>query len=541
MDNLHNIILNVHKLVGNNERKPPPCTFPCVAHKFIYEVDQAHTDRLLQIFNGMHLKEGSPAQPIATIADADLSSPSIQSSTSVRVSGRKDRLIGSSLIFCCLNIILHQGCYTEAFKYISRVFFVPNVCNCGDLASVLIKHLLDSSLLSMNDSMSQFHGGNTDTHSGSQCTFKLVTSPKGLANYIVAAMTMGDHDVSVSPEVFRPGGGHSTHLIHCVYSSIDGYFRWGVISTAEAERQLLTTSSIWNRIVEKRHKDNDGDTGEAVCRAYYKIQEVIEYHFVQWGWHEECLPFETVVDVGASPGGWTQYLARISKKIIAVDPGELRPEVLAMNNVQHLPHLIENKSVQSVLRNLDKKLTCCICDINVDVRETAKLLLRHVLPHMSDGVIVMTLKLCKSPTTKFIESAVKAVKSILNESGKCFDYRVIHCNSNSSNERTIVCKYRDEFVVEGDSIRQFVNACLDIENVNESSEPPEFRVIHHAVREKFYRSSKTTPKEAQLIITECIRNFRRRVADVRRKSDDTKNEEFIVCSAYSSNYIGVLG
>ena len=79
--------------MDNNEKKPPPTLFPCVAHKFIYEVDLSHTDRLLQIFNSIHSKETALAQPIATIANADMSSPSILSKSSIRASGKRDRLI----------------------------------------------------------------------------------------------------------------------------------------------------------------------------------------------------------------------------------------------------------------------------------------------------------------------------------------------------------------------------------------------------------------------------------------------------------------
>ena len=131
LNNVYDVILNTNKLVGNNEKRPLPSKFPCVSHKYVYEVDQSHTERLLEIFNVVHVKEAAPAQPIATIADADLSS-----GASVRVCDKRDRLIGSSLIFSCLNITLHRGCHVEALKYISRVFFTPHVCNYGDICKV---------------------------------------------------------------------------------------------------------------------------------------------------------------------------------------------------------------------------------------------------------------------------------------------------------------------------------------------------------------------------------------------------------------------
>ena len=39
---------------------------------------------------------------------------------------------------------------------------------------------------------------------------------------------------------------------------------------------------------------------------------------------------------GAAPGGWTGYLARRVQRVIAVDPADLDPAVLALANVTHL-------------------------------------------------------------------------------------------------------------------------------------------------------------------------------------------------------------
>lgn len=39
---------------------------------------------------------------------------------------------------------------------------------------------------------------------------------------------------------------------------------------------------------------------------------------------------------GAAPGGWTGYLARQVQRVIAVDPADLDPAVLSLDNVYHL-------------------------------------------------------------------------------------------------------------------------------------------------------------------------------------------------------------
>ena len=49
------------------------------------------------------------------------------------------------------------------------------------------------------------------------------------------------------------------------------------------------------------------------------------------------------VDVGASPGGWTGYLARVPQlpgsqvSVLAIDPGHLSPALLQLDTVAHLP------------------------------------------------------------------------------------------------------------------------------------------------------------------------------------------------------------
>lgn len=56
----------------------------------------------------------------------------------------------------------------------------------------------------------------------------------------------------------------------------------------------------------------------AISRAYYKIQEA-------------CLRFKVplnetwkVLDLGAAPGGWSQWLSQVAHIVVAVDPANMR-------------------------------------------------------------------------------------------------------------------------------------------------------------------------------------------------------------------------
>ncbi|CAN0550748.1 unnamed protein product, partial [Laminaria digitata] len=48
------------------------------------------------------------------------------------------------------------------------------------------------------------------------------------------------------------------------------------------------------------------------------------------------------IDVGASPGGWTSYLAPRCRRVLAVDPAEMESSVLALPNVVHVRKMIQD-------------------------------------------------------------------------------------------------------------------------------------------------------------------------------------------------------
>ena len=129
-----------------------------------------------------------------------------------------------------------------------------------------------------------------------------------------------------------------------------------------------------NKIENKDERENKNENGNKnnknlfspVSRAYYKMSEIKEFYFPLWGWiwpgceildknttkedkdivtHSLCTnssviintPHTTMqhavinkrkrmrcnaVDVGASPGGWTQCLAVHCAKVISIDPGK---------------------------------------------------------------------------------------------------------------------------------------------------------------------------------------------------------------------------
>lgn len=65
-------------------------------------------------------------------------------------------------------------------------------------------------------------------------------------------------------------------------------------------------------------------------RAYLKLWELFTVH------HVKPESEDTVMDVGASPGGWSWVLSRYFKKVYSVDKAVLDPKINAIQNIQYI-------------------------------------------------------------------------------------------------------------------------------------------------------------------------------------------------------------
>ena len=129
-------------------------------------------------------------------------------------------------------------------------------------------------------------------------------------------------------------------------------------------------------------------------------------------------PAVTALDVGASPGGWTKFLAdRVDGKVIAVDSGLLHEDVLAMKNVVHLKTLLLEKKLDgaafsnaaedqgesipenytdtlaAIASSTDKAINIVTCDINVNPRDAVEISLRSIPILAENAVVIITMKL----------------------------------------------------------------------------------------------------------------------------------------------------
>ena len=189
-----------------------------------------------------------------------------------------------------------------------------------------------------------------------------------------------------------------------------------------------------------------------VSRAYYKLRQV---------WDEIlCNEITNIsgvgVDLGASPGGWTQALCQHIglSKVIAIDPGALAHRVMSLPGVVHVAADLSSAQAANTIDALDAPISLLVCDACVLSYEILDKILELI--QRLDGkawssmpaAFVITLKLpYRSPASidRNLEKVKKTIPSLLNKAASIMyndkvtiRYQVLHLMANSDLERTLV-------------------------------------------------------------------------------------------------------
>lgn len=134
-------------------------------------------------------------------------------------------------------------------------------------------------------------------------------------------------------------------------------------------------------------------------RAEHKIKEAIDAFNIKI--QED---FE-VLDLGAAPGGWTKVLSSLAKRVVAVDPADLDPEVASFPNVVHLKcraeQIPENVGRFHLITN----------DMNLDPSESARIVVGLADHLRGDGIGIMTVKFVTRNRKKHVVEAVEILKA----------------------------------------------------------------------------------------------------------------------------------
>ena len=146
-------------------------------------------------------------------------------------------------------------------------------------------------------------------------------------------------------------------------------------------------------------------------------------------------------NAGAAPGGWSYYLAKHTKMVIAIDPAQLSAE-LVLPNVQHIKMKSElaGKCVGALLGNGQADLL--VADMNQHPDTTVEAV-KPLIPFLRPGgIIIMTMKFYGIGRNR---AAVHA--RIAAAFGSTIEYRsakAVWLMANTVNERTFVATRSQE-------------------------------------------------------------------------------------------------
>jgi 23S rRNA C2498 (ribose-2'-O)-methylase RlmM len=199
-----------------------------------------------------------------------------------------------------------------------------------------------------------------------------------------------------------------THIMYVVYAH--GLFYASVIS---ADRSF--TADIFTTACGQK----------TVSRAENKLEELVD---------RANLDFTSVqlaLDVGAAPGGWSNYLAQQGvSRVIAVDNGQLRCSSPAIEHWK----MLGQKAVE-ILISREEHIDLYVCDANIPPKVTVDIF-QTAFPLMSKGgIFVLTLKNTCGGKEAFA-GAVEQAKGRLQQLG-IQSLVEVHLLANTSKETTV--------------------------------------------------------------------------------------------------------
>ncbi|KAL0477541.1 hypothetical protein AKO1_010833 [Acrasis kona] len=184
--------------------------------------------------------------------------------------------------------------------------------------------------------------------------YKLQVFPRKLTENIIDNILPSE--VNLDPKNF-------THLI-CITFAYERYHY------AIVKKEILVSD-----------KDTSVDPDDVISRAYHKIAETfaIESSF-------KIKEGMKALDVGASPGGWSSYLAMNKISTLSIDPGDLQ---VTHPLICHIKKRIEDCFHEIELFG---PIDILVCDMNIHPLNVAKTMLQ-ILPYLSEeAILIVTAK-----------------------------------------------------------------------------------------------------------------------------------------------------
>jgi 23S rRNA U2552 (ribose-2'-O)-methylase RlmE/FtsJ len=183
----------------------------------------------------------------------------------------------------------------------------------------------------------------------------------------------------------------------------------------------------------------ESEGGDVPCKAYYKLREALEYVGSQrlpkgGSWR--------AMDIGASPGGWTQCLLEMGAgHVVSIDPGDVKVEPASlMSCVEHI-----RAKVQDCIGELEgrgEQLDMAVCDMNCSPQEAVNVLLsaRQILK--AGALVVITFKKFSQAGKCTLESYRADQEAALDLLRPyCSRIQVEHLFANTLEERSVICTF----------------------------------------------------------------------------------------------------
>ncbi|MFD2169455.1 SAM-dependent methyltransferase [Tumebacillus lipolyticus] len=134
--------------------------------------------------------------------------------------------------------------------------------------------------------------------------------------------------------------------------------------------------SDWNGGMVRYRKEE-----EHVSRAKFKLMEAEERFDL------DLTQFQSALDVGAAPGGWTSLLLERGLNVTAVDPGHLHPSLL---DHPQLTYLQKNAGDVTFAEG---SFDLLVCDMSWSPKQMSKLVAELLPALQPGGILVITVKL----------------------------------------------------------------------------------------------------------------------------------------------------
>lgn len=239
------------------------------------------------------------------------------------------------------------GCFLRG--YIVRIYWCDYISTSK---SSFLCHLKD-----LVNAINELHELQDECQNISKITFRLQTFPRELSDWLMDKLPELEYAVH-----------QFTHSLYAVET--DGVIRFGI---GKGEDMYLTPC------------DKDALFKGYVARACSKLEEALYVRKIQ------LLQDMVVLDVGAAPGAWTEFLIKHVHHVVAVDPGQLARNILG-EQVTHICKKVQDASQELLSWTRERKFDLLVCDINKHPVEAAEIISPLLGFLRTGGSLVMTLK-----------------------------------------------------------------------------------------------------------------------------------------------------